>query len=176
MGRRPLGFGCACLTRGSFESSVSCRRGCVGGSPAPSGRGLGRLTQGCWAPRKPLAQEMLFPISTSQWGETLAGVKTDRPRSNFHSGQSTPSLPIATPALGSAPLHLGPCLRDLPRYRIPQDWIADPTFPQVAHPLGNVERGFSGVYDQTAASDWVTLCSFRFQRAGQKTARLGDER
>jgi triacylglycerol lipase len=34
----------------------------------------------------------------------------------------------------------------------PQDWIADFSFPQVAHPLGNVERGFFGVYAQTAAS------------------------
>lgn len=34
----------------------------------------------------------------------------------------------------------------------PQDWIADFTFPQVPHPLGNVEKGFFGVYTQTAAS------------------------
>ena len=34
----------------------------------------------------------------------------------------------------------------------PQDWIADFTFPQVPHALGNVEQGFSDVYDQTAAS------------------------
>ncbi len=34
----------------------------------------------------------------------------------------------------------------------PQDWIADFTFPQVPHPLGNVEEGFADVYDQTADS------------------------
>ncbi len=34
----------------------------------------------------------------------------------------------------------------------PQDWIADFTFPQVPHPLGNVEKGFADVYDQTADS------------------------
>jgi triacylglycerol lipase len=34
----------------------------------------------------------------------------------------------------------------------PQDWIADFTFPQVPHLLGNVERGFADVYDQTAGS------------------------
>jgi triacylglycerol lipase len=43
----------------------------------------------------------------------------------------------------------------------PEDWIADFTFPQVAHPLGNVERGFAGVYDQTAASVAAAI-----QRAG----------
>jgi hypothetical protein len=35
MGRRPLGLGCTSLTRWSFESSVSFRQGCVGGSAGP---------------------------------------------------------------------------------------------------------------------------------------------
>ena len=34
----------------------------------------------------------------------------------------------------------------------PEDWIADFTFPQVPHALGNVEQGFSDLYDQTATS------------------------
>lgn len=34
----------------------------------------------------------------------------------------------------------------------PEDWIADFSFPQVPHPLGNVEEGFACVYDQTAGS------------------------
>jgi len=34
----------------------------------------------------------------------------------------------------------------------PEDWIADFTFPQVPHSLGNVERGFVALYAQTAAS------------------------
>jgi triacylglycerol lipase len=45
----------------------------------------------------------------------------------------------------------------------PQDWIADFTFPQVPHPLGNVEQGFSDVYDQTADSVAAAI-----QRAGGK--------
>ena len=32
------------------------------------------------------------------------------------------------------------------------DWLADFSFPQVAHPRGEVEKGFAGLYEQCAAS------------------------
>jgi len=34
----------------------------------------------------------------------------------------------------------------------PEDWIADFSFPQIAHPPGNAEKGFAALYAQTAAS------------------------
>ena len=51
----------------------------------------------------------------------------------------------------------------------PQDWIADFTFPQVPHLLGNVERGFADVYDQTAGS-----VSAAIPRAGGAPPRRRD--